>query len=55
MKIFNKYVCNIYPSINALIFRIILYSADSISRNFSCTDVNDNLQPSHLSWAKSVA
>ena len=56
MKIFNKYICatatrrvlntsmlyhncNIYPSINTSYI-----SADLIARNFSCTDVNNNLQ-----------
>ena len=58
MKIFNKYVhatglyvhikhyiailyhnCNIYPHLQLYIAR-----ADSITRNFSCTDVNNNLQ-----------
>ena len=38
--------CNIYPSINTFYNYI---SADSITRNFSCTDVNNNLQTSYSS------
>ena len=36
-----------YPSIDTLSL-----SAYLITRNFSCTDVNNNLQLSYLSWAK---
>ena len=67
MKIFNKYACatatirvtqlliltisdcNICLSVNK---HIKFISTDSITRNFSCTDVNNNLQLSYSSWVK---
>ena len=38
-----------YLSVNK---HIKFISTDSITHNFSCTDVNNNLQLSYLSWAK---